>query len=107
MLKRISHKKPAISRERQETDWEQNLRFMNNISAFPEDWYLRDRPKSNPNLSSRSNKEKQSTSEEEEKTSTEEEKQRIHFMQAQKILSEKLKSVSNLLFFLICINVTE
>lgn len=74
MLKRISHKKPAISRERQETDWEQNLRFMNNISAFPEDWYLRDRPKSNPNLSSRSNKEKQSTSEEEEKTSTEEEK---------------------------------
>ena len=51
MLKRISNKKPAISRERLENDWQQNLTFMNNISAFPEDWYLRDRTaRSNPSL---------------------------------------------------------
>ena len=53
MLKRISHKKPAISREKHETDWKQNLSFMNNISSFPEDWYLRD--KESHNVSSRSN----------------------------------------------------
>ncbi len=53
MLKRISHKKPAISREKHENDWKQNLSFMNNISAFPEDWYLRD--KESRNVSSRSN----------------------------------------------------
>jgi hypothetical protein len=62
MLKRISHKKPAISREKQANDWKQNLTFMSNISAFPEDWYLKEKlmtSRSNPNMSMSSNKTKE------------------------------------------------
>lgn len=56
MLKRISNKKPAISREKLENDWQQNLTFMSNISAFPEDWYLREKySKSNPSLNTSTN----------------------------------------------------
>ncbi len=40
MFKRIQNKKPAISKSAQLKDWEKNLQFMDNISAFPEDWYL-------------------------------------------------------------------
>ena len=42
LFKRIHSKKPAISRDQLKRDWEKNLQFMDNISAFPEDWYLRD-----------------------------------------------------------------
>ena len=54
MLRRIHHKKPAISVEKLEKDWRQNLKFMDNISSFPEDWYLREghfHSQSNPNIS--------------------------------------------------------
>lgn len=40
LLKRIHNKKPAISRDAWKKDWENNLKFMDNISSFPEDWYL-------------------------------------------------------------------
>lgn len=52
MLKRIRNKKPAISTDKLEKDWKQNLKFMDNISAYPEDWYLKE-ARSNPNLSDR------------------------------------------------------
>lgn len=54
MLRRIHNKKPAISVEKLEKDWNQNRKFMDNISAFPEDWYLREsqfKSRSNPNIS--------------------------------------------------------
>lgn len=53
MLRRIHHKKPAISIDKLEKDWRQNLKFMDNISSFPEDWYLREggHSHSNPNIS--------------------------------------------------------
>jgi len=41
LLKRINNKKPAISAEAHRRDWNRNLQFMDNISAFPEEWYLR------------------------------------------------------------------
>lgn len=51
MLKRIRNKKPAISTEKLEKDWRQNMKFMDNISHYPEDWYLRERSSShNPNM---------------------------------------------------------
>ncbi len=81
MLKRISYKKPAISRESLEKDWRQNLVFMNNISSYPEDWYLRENNKqkavSNPNLDSaenKSEKNKKSTASESRRDSKKEEK---------------------------------
>jgi hypothetical protein len=40
LLKRIASKKPAISNEQLRRDWQKNLQFMDNISSFPEDWYL-------------------------------------------------------------------
>ena len=40
LLKRIHNKTPAISRDAWKKDWENNLKFMDNISSFPEDWYL-------------------------------------------------------------------
>ena len=49
MLKRITNKRPAISIDKLEKDWKQNLQFMDNISAFPDevlaskkstDWWL-------------------------------------------------------------------
>ena len=40
MFKRISSKKPEISREKMERDWQKNLLFMDNISAFPDEWWL-------------------------------------------------------------------
>ena len=52
-LRRIHHKKPAISVDKLEKDWRQNLKFMDNISSYPEDWYLREgnfQSQSNPNL---------------------------------------------------------
>lgn len=57
MLKRIANKKPAISRDSHERDWQENLHFMSNISSFPEDWYLKNKrynrtSQSNPNLQS-------------------------------------------------------
>lgn len=64
MLRRIHQKKPAISVEKFEKDWRQNLKFMDNISSFPEDWYLRENQnhsRSNPNISTnRSTSEKNS-----------------------------------------------
>lgn len=55
MFRRINGKKAAISVEKLEKDWHRNLRYMDNISAFPEDWYLRDKQltsaRSNPNIS--------------------------------------------------------
>ena len=53
MLRRIHTKKPAISVDKLEKDWRQNMKFMDNISSFPEDWYLREghyQSQSNPNL---------------------------------------------------------
>jgi hypothetical protein len=41
MFKRINNKKPAISTELLEKDWNRNLKYMDNISSFAEDWYLR------------------------------------------------------------------
>ena len=37
MLKRITNKRPAISIDKLEKDWKQNLQFMDNISAFPDE----------------------------------------------------------------------
>lgn len=39
ILKRIMSKKPDISTSSLKRDWDQNVRFLNNISAFPEEWY--------------------------------------------------------------------
>ncbi len=53
MIRRIQSKKPAISREQHDREWQQNLKFMDNISSYPEDWYLREKPttsRSNPEL---------------------------------------------------------
>lgn len=57
MLKRIAYKKPAISREQHEKDWKENYHFMGNISAFPDDWYLKKKhvTMSQPNLRSNKN----------------------------------------------------
>jgi hypothetical protein len=41
MVRRIQGKRSDISNEKLARDWQQNLKFMDNISAFPEDWYLR------------------------------------------------------------------
>lgn len=53
MFKRINNKKPAISVQKLEHDWNQNLKYMDNISSYPEDWYLREKhtARSNPNVS--------------------------------------------------------
>ena len=50
MVKRIQSKKSDMSNEKMERDWQQNLKFIDNISAFPEDWYIR-RANSDPELS--------------------------------------------------------
>lgn len=40
MMRRITGKKSSLSVETLERDWRRNLRYMDNISAFPEEWYL-------------------------------------------------------------------
>lgn len=50
MLKRINNKKPAISTEKLDKDWKQTLKLMDNISAFPEDWYKKEKSQSNPSI---------------------------------------------------------
>ena len=50
MLKRIHNKKPAISTDKLDKDWKQTLKFMDNISAFPEDWYKKEKSMSNPSF---------------------------------------------------------
>lgn len=57
MMRRISAKKSSLSVDKMERDWRKNLRYMDNISAFPEDWYLikdtgrqLNTSRSNPNL---------------------------------------------------------
>jgi hypothetical protein len=57
LLKRISTKKPDISRENLERDWQRNLKLIDSISAFPEEYYPKNKnlsSRSNPNLNSRS-----------------------------------------------------
>jgi hypothetical protein len=46
MFKRINNKKPAISREMHEKEWRKNLKFMDNISAYPEEWYSKEKQQS-------------------------------------------------------------
>ena len=41
LLKRIANKKPAISHDQHLEDWNQKMIYMNNISSFSEDWYLK------------------------------------------------------------------
>lgn len=50
MLKRIHNKKPAISTEKLDKDWRHTLKLMDNISAFPEDWYKKEKSQSNPSF---------------------------------------------------------
>lgn len=54
LLKRINNKKPAISAEAHRRDWNKNLQFMDNISAFPEEWYLRQKEGNGNNTSRKS-----------------------------------------------------
>jgi hypothetical protein len=44
ILKRIMSKKPeeTSSAAYLKKDWDQNVKFLDNISAFPQDWYKRD-----------------------------------------------------------------
>lgn len=80
MFKRINRKKPAISTEVLEKDWNRNLKYMDNISSFPEDWYLREKPitsrsaGSNPNMSRRSEENKKSNNTLSKSTSDEKKK---------------------------------
>lgn len=50
MLKRINNKKPAISTEQLDKDWKQTLKLMDNISAYPEDWFKKEKSQSNPSI---------------------------------------------------------
>jgi E3 ubiquitin-protein ligase TRIP12 len=67
MVKRLQGKKSDLSNEKLARDWQQNLKFMDNISAFPEDWYLREkgandttfRSQSEADLNSSRNKKRQ------------------------------------------------
>ena len=40
ILKRINMRKPEYSVQQWARDWEENQQFMDNISAFPKDWWL-------------------------------------------------------------------
>jgi len=40
ILKRINMRKPEYSVQRWADDWDENQKFMDNISAFPKDWWL-------------------------------------------------------------------
>merc|ERR1712154_204455 len=40
ILKRINMRKPEYSVQQWAADWEENQKFMDNISAFPQDWWL-------------------------------------------------------------------
>ena len=39
VLKRILDRKPEYHRSIWQKDWEQNLKFMDNISAYPPNWW--------------------------------------------------------------------
>ncbi|CAF0950822.1 unnamed protein product [Brachionus calyciflorus] len=74
MLKRIHNKKPAISTDKLDQDWRQTLKFMDNISHFPEDWYnKRETTKSNPTLNQKKPLQKIKTDSEEKKETEEDE----------------------------------
>lgn len=83
MMRRISAKKSSLSVDKMERDWRKNLRYMDNISAFPEEWYLMKdtgrqltTSRSNPNLNSHRSgaKSSQQLDDKEEKTDEENEK---------------------------------
>ncbi|XP_076453690.1 sperm axonemal maintenance protein CFAP97D1-like [Babylonia areolata] len=42
ILKRINMRKPEYSVQQWAQDWEENQRFMDNISAYPMDWWLQE-----------------------------------------------------------------
>ena len=42
ILKRINMRKPEYSVEQWAKDWEWNQKFMDNISAFPKDWWIQE-----------------------------------------------------------------
>uniref|UniRef100_A0A2C9KCI5 Cilia- and flagella-associated protein 97 n=1 Tax=Biomphalaria glabrata TaxID=6526 RepID=A0A2C9KCI5_BIOGL len=44
ILRRITMRRPEYSHEKWQSDWEENLKFMNNISAFPPEWWLERKP---------------------------------------------------------------
>lgn len=45
VLQRILNRKPEYDQSKWRRDWSSNLKFMDNISAFPRDWWLSKRSK--------------------------------------------------------------
>ena len=39
VLQRILNRKPEYDRTKWQRDWEHNLKFMDNISAYPQEWW--------------------------------------------------------------------
>jgi E3 ubiquitin-protein ligase TRIP12 len=64
MFKRINNKKPAISREVHEKEWRKNLKFMDNISTFPEEWYSKEKQSTSRSSQNLKQQTKKSSSEE-------------------------------------------
>lgn len=45
ILKRIMMRKPEYSAQKWQYEWEENQAFLDNISHFPKDWWIDDKPK--------------------------------------------------------------
>ena len=43
ILKRITERKPEYDHSKWQRDWDDNQRFMDNIAAYPKNWWQKDK----------------------------------------------------------------
>jgi len=73
ILKRINMRKPEYSVQQWAKDWDENQKFMDNISAFPQDWWLQEKGKATKPQASRPEAEEEEEAQEEKPQQTEQE----------------------------------
>ncbi|XP_005109964.1 uncharacterized protein CFAP97D1 isoform X2 [Aplysia californica] len=48
ILYRINMRRPEYSHKKWQEEWEENQKFMDNISHYPQEWWIRESPKNSP-----------------------------------------------------------
>ncbi|XP_005109963.1 uncharacterized protein CFAP97D1 isoform X1 [Aplysia californica] len=72
ILYRINMRRPEYSHKKWQEEWEENQKFMDNISHYPQEWWIRDQAEKTP----RTGKEEENTEDEEETQRQKEEQQK-------------------------------
>jgi len=83
ILYRINMRRPEYSHQKWQNDWEENQKFMDNISHYPQDWWIKDSEKT-PRKSDSEEADKDQSTEDQERSDEEEDKNKQEEEEAKK-----------------------